>query len=115
MKSLNRRDFLKSAMLAPAAGRNWLAGIGQEGKRRLLLAGTQTVDTSSSKGIYSFHWDPVSGDLAAIGLAAESENPTFLAVAPDARFLYAANEIESFEAQASDRSAPLPSIRPRAS
>jgi 6-phosphogluconolactonase len=101
MKSLNRRDFLKSATLAPAAGRKWLAGIGQEGKRRLLLAGTQTVDTSTSKGIYSFHWDPVSGDLAAIGLAAESENPTFLAVAPDARFLYAANEIESFEAQAS--------------
>jgi 6-phosphogluconolactonase len=101
MNKLNRRDLLKGAALAPAVGRNWLAGTGAEAKRRLLLVGTQTVDGSASKGIYSYHWEPATGDLQAIGLAAQSENPTFLAVDPDARFLYAANEIDSFEAQAS--------------
>jgi 6-phosphogluconolactonase len=101
MNSPNRREFLKGAALAPALARNWYLGASQEAKRRLLLVGTQTVDASTSKGIYSYHWDPATGDLQAIGLAAESENPTFLAVDPDARFLYAANEIANFEAQTS--------------
>jgi 6-phosphogluconolactonase len=102
MTSINRREFVKGAALAPGIARDWwLRAAGQEAKRRLLFAGTQTVEGSASKGIYAFQWDPASGDLAAIGLAAQSENPTFLAVDPDARFLYAANEIDSFEAQAS--------------
>jgi 6-phosphogluconolactonase len=101
MKSLNRRDFLRGAALASTVGRNWWLGAAQAAKRRLLLVGTQTVDGSPSKGIYCYSWDPATGDLQAIGLAAESENPTFLAVDPNARFLYAANEIDSFEAQAS--------------
>ena len=67
----------------------------------MLMVGTQTVDGSRSKGIYAWHWDPASGELQPAGLAAETDNPTFLAVDPDARHLYAANEISKFEAQAS--------------
>lgn len=67
----------------------------------MLLVGTQTVEGSNSKGIYAYHWDPAAGELHAAGLAAESENPTFLAIDPDAKFLYAANEVARFEAQAS--------------
>jgi 6-phosphogluconolactonase len=99
MSRPNRREFLKGVAVTPALARAWWIDGGQEAKRRLLFAGTQTVDGSPSKGIYCYHWDPATGDLQAIGLAAHSENPTFLAVDPDARFLYAANEIESFEAQ----------------
>jgi 6-phosphogluconolactonase len=101
MQALDRRDFLKGAAIAPALVRSWWLAAGQEAKRRLLFVGTQTVEGSASKGIYAFGWEPATGDLQAIGLAAGSENPTFLAVAPDSRFLYAANEIDSFEAQAS--------------
>ncbi len=87
-------------MVAPVAAQSWALRSGQEAKRRLLFAGTQT-GSSGSQGIYAFRWEPLSGELEPAGLAAKSDNPTFLAVDPDGKYLYAANEISSFEAQAS--------------
>src|ERR1700728_5305330 len=101
MRCVNRREFLRLAALAPAAVQILQSHAKQEEKRRLLFVGTQTVDGSTSRGIYAFHWDPTTGELQPAGLAAESENPTFLAIDPDAKYLYAANEIASFEAQPS--------------
>lgn len=101
MISLNRREFLRLAAVAPMAVQVLESRTRQEEKRRLLLVGTQTVAPSTSRGIYAYHWDPAAGELDAAGLAAESENPTFLAIDPDAKYLYAANEIASFEARAS--------------
>lgn len=91
---LNRREFVRGAVIAPMAAQEWLLRAETE-KRRLLLVGTQTV-TGSSRGIYAWHWDPETGELQSAGLAAESDNPTFLALSPDARYLYAANEIAEF-------------------
>ena len=59
-----------------------------------MFVGTQTG--AGSKGIYSYHWDPVGGELKLLGLAAETDSPTFLALAPGAKRLYAANEIDYF-------------------
>lgn len=101
MGMLNRREFLKGAAVAPAVAQQWWSRAGQESKRRLLFVGTQTIDGSASQGIYSYRWDPALGDLQSQQLAAASDNPTFLALSPDDRFLYAANELESFEGQAS--------------
>jgi 6-phosphogluconolactonase len=101
MRKLSRRKFLRLAGVAPVAVRVLGSRTGDEEKRRLLFTGTQTVDGSTSKGIYAYRWDPESGELHAMGLAAESENPTFLAVDAEAKYLFAANEIEKFEAQAS--------------
>ena len=98
---MNRRAFVRLAAVAPVASQVLLSHTRVEEKRRLLFVGTQTADGSSSKGIYAYHWDPASGELHAAGLAAASENPTFLAIDPDAKYLYAANEIAKFEAQAS--------------
>lgn len=61
---------------------------------RLLFAGTQTGP--SSKGIYAFQWDPAGGNLKALGLAAESNNPTFIALSPNGKHLYAANELDEY-------------------
>src|SRR5713226_6658842 len=47
----------------------------------------------NSKGIYSFRFDPYSGDLTPIGLAAEVANPSFLAIHPNRKFLYAVSEL----------------------
>src|SRR5579875_3778822 len=99
METMRRREFLAGAALAPAAAQAWLSKAGQEAKRRLMFAGTQTVNGSTSKGIYAFHWDPASGELKEAGLAAESDNPTFLALDPDAKYLYAANELSEFEGE----------------
>lgn len=97
--TLNRREFLRLGAGAPAAVQALWSRTGQEAKRRLLFVGTQTG--SGSNGIYAYHWDPVTGELQSAGLAAESDNPTFLAIDPDAKYLYAANEISAFEARAS--------------
>lgn len=45
-----------------------------------------------SKGISAYTFDPSGGQLNSLGLAAETSNPSFLAVHPNQKFLYAANE-----------------------
>lgn len=64
----------------------------------LVYIGTYT-NHGKSQGIYSYRFQPATGELIPMGLAAETPNPTFLAVSPDHRFLYAANEISNFEGQ----------------
>src|SRR4051794_17855502 len=51
--------------------------------------GTKATD---SKGIYQYHLDVTTGAVTADGLAVESSSPSFLALAPNGKFLYAANE-----------------------
>ncbi len=51
-----------------------------------------TYTRRDSKGIYAYRFQPSTGKLMAIGLAAETSNPSFLAVHPNQKFLYAANE-----------------------
>jgi 6-phosphogluconolactonase len=53
--------------------------------------GTYTTKTES-KGIYSFQLDAATGKMTAPALAAESPDPSFIAVHPDGRHLYAVNE-----------------------
>src|SRR6266436_2467402 len=57
----------------------------------LAYVGTYTTKTNS-KGIYSFHFDAATGQLSAIGIAAETPDPSWVAVHPNEKFLYAANE-----------------------
>ncbi len=58
-----------------------------------------TYTDSGSRGIYRFTLDLAEGGASAAVLAAESENPSFLALHPNGRFLYAVNEVESFEGE----------------
>lgn len=66
----------------------------------LVYVGTYTNKTSS-KGIYAYRFDPGTGKLASLGVAAESEDPSFLAVHHSGKYLYAVNEIDHFGAQKS--------------
>src|ERR1700680_1456810 len=68
------------------------------GKEDLVYVGTYT--DHGSKGIYSYRFDSKTGHLTEIGLVAETENPTFLALDVHQRFLYAANEIPKYNGQA---------------
>jgi 6-phosphogluconolactonase len=63
--------------------------------RLAVYAGTYTG--GGSGGIYRFELDPVSGGMTPPVLAGESENPSFLALHPNGRVLYAVNEVETFE------------------
>lgn len=55
-----------------------------------------TYTGGKSRGIYRLEFDPGAGTLSAPTLAAESENPSFLALHPSGRFLYAVNEVAAF-------------------
>jgi 6-phosphogluconolactonase len=55
--------------------------------------GSYTAGKSNSKGIYAYRFQPATGKTVSLGLAAETTNPSFLAVHPNNRFLYAANEV----------------------
>ena len=48
---------------------------------------------AQSKGIYRARFDPATGKLTEPQLAAETRNPSFLAVHPTERFLYAVGEV----------------------
>ena len=61
----------------------------------LVYFGTYTQ--GASKGIYVSRFDAKTGVLGEPALAAESVNPSFLALHPTGRFLYAVNEIDDFE------------------
>ena len=60
------------------------------GGGRLVWIGTYTGP--DSQGIYAFRFDDATGGLTPLGLVAETPSPSFLAIHPNGRFLYAVNE-----------------------
>ncbi len=61
----------------------------------LLFVGTYTE--KESKGIYAYQFDSASSGLTPLGLAAETTNPSFLAIDPSHRFVYAVNEVGKYK------------------
>lgn len=59
----------------------------------IVYVGTYTRE--KSKGIYTFRFHAAGGNAGAVELAAETESPSFLAVHPNRRFLYAVSEAGS--------------------
>ncbi len=73
-------------------------GIHAQGPPRLLVhVGTYT--NGESEGIYSFALDLNAGELVPHGEVTKVENPSFLAMHPTHRFLYAVNETSTFQGQ----------------
>jgi 6-phosphogluconolactonase len=71
-------------------------------KNYFVYVGTYTAEAgSTSKGIYAYRFDSDTGELSSIGVAAETTNPSFLAVHPNHRFLYAVNETGNYQGQKS--------------
>ncbi len=60
-------------------------------KSYLVFVGTYTTKTAS-RGIYVFQYDENSGKLTPIGIAAETEDPSWVAIHPNGKFLYSVNE-----------------------
>jgi 6-phosphogluconolactonase len=67
----------------------------------LMYVGTYTEEGSASKGIYAYRFDSASGEITPLGLAAQSVNPSFLAIHPNRRFVYAVNEIGNYKGEKS--------------
>jgi 6-phosphogluconolactonase len=58
-----------------------------------------TYTRKDSKGIYAYRFQPGTGKLTSVGLVGETENPSFLAIHPNHRFLYAVNEISNYQGE----------------
>jgi len=63
----------------------------------LFYVGTYTEDGSKSKGIYSYRYDAATQEITPLGLAAETTNPSWVALHPNGRFLYAVNEVPNYK------------------
>ena len=82
---LLRSTLLLSAVL-------YCSGVAQAERYRVFV-GTYTGGDSISKGVYSCEFDAETGKLSEPVLAAELINPSFLAIHPSGKYLYAVNEV----------------------
>jgi 6-phosphogluconolactonase len=98
LKQITRRGFIFGSAALSVVGRRGFALTEKPGGR-LLLVGTQTAATS--KGIYAYSFEAATGELKELGLAAEANNPTFLALAPNGRTVIVANELDTYEGKKS--------------
>ncbi len=78
--SPGKRDDIRRA----ASGTMWL------------YVGTYTHGKTPSEGIYLLELDLASGRLTAKGAVAKLADPSFLAIHPSRKFLYAVNELDKF-------------------
>jgi len=72
-----------------------LSAAGAPGDEYLVYVGTYTG--KGSEGIYVYRFNAATGDSHPVGLAAETDNPSFLAVDTNGQFLYAVNEIDKYQ------------------
>jgi 6-phosphogluconolactonase len=70
----------------------WLAPRAQGAARRYLVyVGTYTGP--QSRGIYAYRFDAETGKLEPVGLVGELARPSFLAIHPNRKYLYAVSEL----------------------
>lgn len=88
--------FVLAALVVFAASAR-ASGNAAGAEKSLVYVGTYTV--RGSQGIYVYRFDPHTGELTALGLAAQTTNPSFLAVDPSGRFVYAVNELSNYHGE----------------
>jgi 6-phosphogluconolactonase len=97
MMMMCRGNSMKGLYLAMIAGVLFSMSFAQAAGMDSYLMYLGTYTGGASKGIYAYRFHPSTGEITLIGLAAESLNPSFLAIHPNCRFLYAVNETSNFE------------------
>ena len=58
----------------------------------IIFVGTYTNAKMPSEGIYAYRFDSKTGAMQPLGVAGKTSNPSFLALHPSGKFLYAVNE-----------------------
>ena len=100
----SRREFLAASALGfveLARGSKRLSLRKEsEVREQLLYVGTYT-DDKRSEGIYLVRMNTASGQLELVGSIEAGPNPSFLAIHPNGRALYAVNETDTYKGKAS--------------
>jgi 6-phosphogluconolactonase len=94
MENLTRRSLLIGMSTVALANSVPAFGVSQE--EAIVFIGGYTDKNSKSLGIYAYRLNAKTGELTALGLAAATPNPSFLAISANRTLLYAANEIDSY-------------------
>ena len=92
----SRRDFLTASAISLIG---LARGSASPPDGDLLYVGTYTEGTRS-EGIYLVRMDRRSGQLRRVGSVDAGGNPSFLAIHPTGRVLYAVNELEKYKERA---------------
>lgn len=101
---IGRREFigLCTATIGLAAvGDLSGASTNAKAKEMHLYVGTYTSGRSKSKGIYIHKFDGTAGHIARYTVVEGIEEPSFLAIDPKGRFLFAVNETMEFNGELS--------------
>jgi len=95
MKAMRIKGFLIAGIILPYLVPSINRGTEMNKSEFLVYVGTYTK--TKSEGIYVYRFDSRTGKLVPLGLAAKTGDPSFLAMAPHGRFLYAVNETNNFQ------------------
>ena len=91
-----RRIALLLLLIGLASASPASAQVGEASTAPKMRVYVGTYTGPKSRGIYLLEFDPATGALIPKGVAAETPSPSFLAIHPNRKFLYAANEVGNF-------------------
>lgn len=100
VNSISRRSFLVKSAAFGIAASQLTRGIAAHGTPAFAYIGTDTLPVdgpANGKGIYLAEVDAESGELKHLKLAAETPSPSWLALHPSGKCLYAVNELSTYE------------------
>jgi 6-phosphogluconolactonase len=101
MKTIPYFALILAALSAPFLLTLYAGGAERAATKSKYFVYVGTYTEKVSKGIYAYRFDPATDQLTSLGLAGETVNPSFLAVDPSRRFLYAVNEISQYGGRSS--------------
>ncbi|HZB87759.1 MAG TPA: lactonase family protein [Terracidiphilus sp.] len=103
---LSRRHFLQSASAVALAHSLPAVARAQSAHGYRAYVGCYTGTAGNGEGIYLFDFDAATGALSNRRLVANTPSPSWLAVHPSRKFLYAANEVADFNGASGSASGP---------
>lgn len=97
MKLFSRRTVLIVALLATAATVTPVHSQTKPKRGKIMRVYVGTYTNKQKQGIFIFDFDTTTGALTPSAPGPETPNPTFLALHPNGKFLYAVNEIGNWQ------------------
>ncbi|MGB6191361.1 MAG: beta-propeller fold lactonase family protein, partial [Terracidiphilus sp.] len=108
MAPVSRRTFIKGATALAAMQSASMARPQRNSAKLLAFVGNYTDavgNLGNGEGIYVLDFDPATGELGHARLAAKTASPSWTAIHPSKKYLYAANEVADFDGNSGSVSA----------